>query len=420
MSKYFVVKASGSNVSLPVLDSAIKPYLVIKNKGYVPLTTKTGTSGVKVKGRNGRIYGVAKTTTVQRSGTFISDCTTTYTSPENMQDTVSNADVTATYMDYSTYTLAPVSTFTYFSTSKNTFTYGAAPDMWLSFVISKQPGAQYYSTSTTNTRSSTRKVVIQDYSISVSNKRSPTDNNAGYLYIVGPRQTTSYKSTLGSSTDISALFKTTRISYSITSSSQIVPYARLITKSAGAAGTVTLTTLYGGNNENNSTTKLTVSSTDCIATYNVAGNAFDNEVEIASQSASNISMSFQYQLTATQKAQFNTASNTYGDGNYTYTIGYADNTTAAEIVKTVSTTTGYFAEGVVTQQSMFIYRIQSLNSMKTETSMTYIRAFVYDRGENSSAVRYRKKTKGRMCIVSTSVDTNYECTSYWTDTVTTN
>ena len=252
MSKYFVVKASGANVSLPVLDSTLaKPYLVIKNKGYVPLTTETGTSGVKVKGRNGRIYGVAKTTTVQRSSTFISDCTTTYTSPEDMQDTVSNADVTATYMDYSTYSLAPNSTFTYFSTSKKTFTYGAAPDMWLSFVISKQPGAQYYSTSTTNTRSGTRKVVIQDYSISVSNKRSPTDNNAGYLYIVGPRQTTSYKSTLGSSTDISALFKTTRISYSITSSSQIVPYAKLITKSAGATGSVTLTTLYGGNNGNN-------------------------------------------------------------------------------------------------------------------------------------------------------------------------
>ena len=420
MSKYFVVKASGANVSVPVLDSVIaKPYLVIKNKGYVPLTTETGTSGVKVKGKNGRIYRVAKTTTVQRSSTFISDCTTTYTSPENMQETVSNVDITATYMAYDTYTRSPNSTYTYFTTSKSTFTYAVNLDMWLYLLISKQPGASYTSSSTTNTRGSTRQVTIQDYSISVLNSRSPSDNNAGYVYVVAPRQTTSYNATAGSSTNISALFKTTKISYSITSSSQIAPYARLITNSVSASTYVTLTTLDGGNNGNNSTTKLTVSSTNGLSTYNVPGNAFDNEAEIVSQSKSNITMGFPYRFTATQKAQFSTASNTYGDGNYTYTIGYADNTTVAEIVKTVSTTTGYFAEGVVTAQSNFSYLIQSASSWKTVTKSENVRVWVYDRGENSSAVRYRKKTKGRMCIVSTSVDPNYECTSYWTDTVTT-
>lgn len=86
MSKYFVVKASGANISIPILDEApAKPYIPIKSKGYIPLTTETNTTGIKVKGRNGKAYRIAKITTTEMSSTYIGD----YTSYKYVTSTLS-------------------------------------------------------------------------------------------------------------------------------------------------------------------------------------------------------------------------------------------------------------------------------------------------------------------------------------------
>lgn len=105
MSKYFVVKASGANISVPVLDEApAKPYIPIKSKGYIPLTTETNTTGIKVKGRNGKAYRAKVTTTTEMSSTYIGDYTTSTTYSSLIKRLVGTKYCTTTQATNSEYT----------------------------------------------------------------------------------------------------------------------------------------------------------------------------------------------------------------------------------------------------------------------------------------------------------------------------
>lgn len=105
MSKYFVVKASGANISIPVLDEApAKPYIPIKSKGYIPLTTETNTTGVKVKGRNGKAYRAKVATTTEMSSTYIGDYTTSTTYGSIIKQLVGTPYCTTTQVTNSEYT----------------------------------------------------------------------------------------------------------------------------------------------------------------------------------------------------------------------------------------------------------------------------------------------------------------------------
>lgn len=403
MSKYFVVKASGANISIPVLDEApAKPYIPIKGKGYIPLTTETNTTGIKVKGNNGKRYKAKVVTTTQVSGTYLGDYTTTYKYTDAVSESVSNGYVTTSHWGTTTKTI-PVGSYTLTASTSTTSkdTLSAYPRIADPIIqLTNTQSVRVYQTFTT-TRPGGATQTVKSY---VCNRTFQyTNTQSCTVYIGLPYHiTTSTSNTVYESTEYTAASSSGLYSLTISSATSY-QFDSLTQNGEYNFEKAIISSSWNGDSQSVATKALTSAR---YFTFNSYSGSYESSV-VTDQVTVSTAYNSQTQSKAisyTFKFLCSTSKTTKSGGIQTFTVGNAGNSSVIECTNTITSTTGignsYTQSTLQTAATKFPFDIYQFNFY----------------GNNVPDCHFRKRTSSRSIIISTSIVPDYECTSYWTET----